>query len=141
MSFLWPLCEKWTWKFLTTFAVFGCISNQDKCSVVIRRKLGLSHWSQFSLMKFKAFLFPQKGNRVFFWTLPFYLCLLLLLNCTVLILLHEEKKSLYGRWFAFMRKNRHIMTSCTRNLARAPSHWVRNTAGALRHLRLETKLN
>ena len=34
-----------------------------------------------------------------------------------------------------------IIMSCTRNLTRAPSHWVGSTAGASRHPRLGTVPN
>ena len=102
------------------------------------RKLGQSHWSQFSLMKFWSFSFSMKRKQSILVNSPFLSVSSITVKQHTFNLATWRKKTVYGRWFAFMRKNRHIMMSCTRNLARAPSHWVRSTVGALRHL--ETKL-
>ena len=73
-------------------------------------------------------------------------------NSTLVILLREKKKTIYclhGRWFLFMRKKSscinysvNTMTSCTRNLARAP--YPQLSAGEyrgriVRHQRLKTE--
>ena len=105
-------------KFFTNFVV-------NRKSALPWRKLGRSHWSQFSLVK--AFLFPQKGNWVFFWT--FFLYLRLLTHSTLLILLREKNSLRSLREMVRVHEEKsscinysvNIMTSCTRNLARAPS--------------------
>lgn len=54
-SFIWPLCEKCTWKFFINFAVL--VAFQNRTSALLWRTFGQRHWSQFSLLK--AFLFLQ----------------------------------------------------------------------------------
>ena len=62
VSFLWPLCEKWTWKFFTNFAIFGCISQQDKRSIV-KKTWSKSLKSIFLDEILKLFFFHEKETE------------------------------------------------------------------------------
>lgn len=124
----------------------GCMhSNQNKRSAV--KKTSLETLKSIFLAEV-AFLFPQKMKRSILLNITF---LSASSNSTLVILLREKKTiyCLHGRWFLFMRKKSscinysvNTMTSCTRNLARAPYPQLSDgeyRGRIVRHQRLKTE--
>ena len=120
-------------------------SNQNKRSAV--KKTSLETLKSIFLAEV-AFLFPQKMKRSILLNITF---LSASSNSTLVILLREKKTiyCLHGRWFLFMRKKSscinysvNTMTSCTRNLARAPYPQLSDgeyRGRIVRHQRLKTE--
>ena len=124
----------------------GCMhSNQNKRSAV---KKTSSETLKSIFLAEVAFLFSTKMKRSILLNITF---LSASSNSTLVILLREKKTiyCLHGRWFLFMRKKSscinysvNTMTSCTRNLARAPYPQLSDgeyRGRIVRHRRLKTE--
>ena len=124
----------------------GCMhSNQNKRSAV---KKTSSETLKSIFLAEVAFLFSTKMKRSILLNITF---LSASSNSTLVILLREKKTiyCLHGRWFLFLRKKSscinysvNTMTSCTRNLARAPYPQLSDgeyRGRIVRHRRLKTE--